>query len=93
MVVIGSNNNTFEGCIRMSEKEVTDKQIDDKLDELIKFDGDMVDLRKTVRFYAKIIYNLRFDLNELKLELLKVLKDECEEVNHKKEEEDGRFYS
>ena len=78
----------------MSEDEVSEKQIDDHLDELIKFDGDMVDLRATIRFYAKIIYNLRFDLNELKLELLKVLKeDEDCEINHKPEEEDGRFYS
>ena len=80
----------------MSDKEVSEKAISEHLEYLMeKFDGDLHDIRKTIRFFAKIIFNLRFDLDELKIELLKTLTGEdgeCE-VNHKLEEEDGRFYT
>ena len=73
----------------LSEKEVSEKQIQDKLNEIILQHED-----KTIRFLTKLIFNLRFDLEELKIELYKALTgDESEDVNHKKEEEDGRFYS
>ena len=73
----------------MSEKEVSEKQINDKLTEII-----LEEPNKTIRLLAKLIFNLRFDLDELKVELYKALTgDESEDVNHKKEEEDGRFYS
>ena len=72
----------------MSDKEVTEEAINDKLEEIMEKDTD-----RTIRLFAKLIFNLRFDLNDLKLELLKVLKDEGDcEVNHKEEEEDGKFY-
>ena len=73
----------------LSEKEVTEKQIQDKLNEII-----LGDPNKTIRLLAKLVFNLRFDLDELKIELYKALTGEdTGEVNHKKEEEDGRFYS
>ena len=74
----------------MSEKEVTEDAINKKLDEIMEQHED-----KTIRFLAKILFNCRFDLNELKLELIKCLGDIGIEVdvNHKPEEEDGRFYS
>ena len=55
----------------MSEKEATEKQITDKLNEIILSDKDGVH-----RLLAKLVFNLRFDLNELKLELIKTLKTE-----------------
>ena len=73
----------------MSDKEVTEEAINDKLNEIMEDDFQ----NKTIKLFAKLIFNLRFDLNEMKLELLKVFKDEWEEINHKKEEEDGRFYT
>ena len=73
----------------MSDKEVTEEAINDKLNEIMED----VAMTKVEKLFAKLIFNLRFDLNEMKLELLKVFKDECEEVNHKEEEEDGRFYT
>ena len=80
----------------MSEKEVTEKQIDQKLEEVMELIDEKIDedLPQIIRLLAKLVYNLRFDLNDLKVELLKVLKedDDCE-VNHKPEEEDGRFYT
>ena len=72
----------------MSDKEVTDKAIDDRLEIMMDESPN-----NEIRLLAKLIFNVRFDLNEMKLELLKVFKDECEEVKHKKEEEDGRFYT
>ena len=80
----------------MNDREVSNKEIDDKLTEIIEYIDEQIDehLPKIVRLLTKIIYNLRFDLNDLKLELLKVLKDEGDcEANHKPEEEDGRFYT
>ena len=80
----------------MNEKEVTEKQIQDKLEEIIQLVDEKVDetLPNIIRLFGKLIFNLRFDLDELKLELLKVLRDEDNgEVNHKPEEEDGRFYT
>ena len=73
----------------MNDKEVTEEAINDKLNEIMED----IAMTKIEQLFAKLIFNLRFDLNEMKLELLKVFKDECEEVNHKKEEEDGRFYT
>lgn len=97
---VDSSNATISKSLRDTnskppeEKEVSEKQIDDKLNEIMTFDGDFVDASHTIKFLAKILYNLRFDLNELKLNLIKALKedDDCE-LNHKEEEEDGRFYS
>ena len=80
----------------MSDREVSNKEIDDKLNEIIEYVDEQIDenLPKIIRLFAKLLYNSRFDLNELKLELLKVLKEDGDcEVNHKKEEEDGRFYT
>lgn len=78
----------------MSDKEVTEKQIDDTLQEILDESGVFDNPSHVIKLLAKLIFNLRFDLNELKLELINVLKedDDCE-VNHKVEEEDGRFYS
>ena len=73
----------------MSDKEVSEEVIQKKLEEMMED----VALTKTEQLFAKLLFNVRYDINELKIELLKVFKDECEEVNHKKEEEDGRFYT
>ena len=74
----------------LSEKEVTEKQIQDKLNEILTDEFQ----NKTIKLFAKLIFNLRFDLEELKIELYKALTGEdTGEVNHKKEEEDGRFYT
>ena len=75
--------------ITLSEKDVTEKEIDETLNKIMVSNPD-----HTIRFLARILFNLRFDLDDLKIELLKVLKDdEGEEINHKPEEEDGRFYT
>jgi len=74
----------------MSEKEASEKEIDKALEKIM----DNILAPQEVRLIAKLVFNLRFDLDELKIELLKVLRDEeCEDVNHKPEEEDGRFYT
>ena len=81
----------------MSEKEATDKQIIDALNKIMESVDEKIDetLPQAIRLFAKLIFNLRFDLNELKLELIKCLGDIGidAEINHKPEEEDGRFYS
>ena len=74
----------------MSEKNASEEQITEALNKIITGHED-----KAVSLIAKLVFNLRFDLDELKIELYKALTGEemeCE-VNHKKEEEDGRFYT
>lgn len=80
-----------------SEKEISeeDASLEQMLDYLeTVFEATKpLDIDHTIKTVAKILYQFIIDLDKLKIELLKVFKDECEEVNHKKEEEDGRFYT
>ena len=77
---------------KMSDKEATKEGIKSALNDIID-NAEKCDVPHTLALLAKLIFNLRFDLNELKLELLKFLKNEGDcEINHKKEEEDGKFY-
>ena len=74
----------------MSDREVSNKEIDDKLEEIMESNA----MTKTEQLFAKLLFNIRYDINELKLELLKVFKEDGDcEINHKEEEEDGRFYT
>ena len=54
----------------MSEKEATEEQINDTLTKIMTSDPN-----HSVKFLAKILFNVRFDLDELKLHLKKMLKD------------------
>ena len=77
----------------MSEKDATEEQMLDYLETVFESKKPL-DMDHTIKGVAKILYQYMMDLSDLKVELLKVLKDdECEEINHKPEEEDGRFYS
>ena len=53
----------------MSEKEATEEQITDTLNKIILNNPD-----NTLRFLAKIVFNLRFDLDEFKIHVLEILK-------------------
>ena len=73
----------------MSEKEATEEQIQEALNKLILSHKD-----RGVRLLAKLLFNLRFDLNELKLELIKVLKNDDEVTSiGEKGECPNEFYS
>ena len=59
----------------MSEKNATEEQITEALNKIINAHED-----KAIQLLAKLIFNLRFDLDELKIELLKMFKtDHIEE--------------
>ena len=75
----------------MSEKEATEQQIEDTLNKIMDTDGIFENPSHTIKFLTKIIFNLRYDLNEMKLELLKVFKPEGEEKTM--EEVNGSFYT
>ena len=62
----------------MSEEEVTNKQIDDKLEEVMEYNQEFghQDITQAIKLFAKLIFNIRYDINEMKLELLKVFKTE-----------------
>ena len=54
----------------MSEKEATEEQINDTLTKIMT----SIDSSHAVKFLAKILFNVRFDLDELKIEVLKAIK-------------------
>ena len=55
------------------EKELKEKDIDEALTKVIDTEGDFENPSHIIKFLTKIIFNLRYDLNELKQELIKVL--------------------
>lgn len=55
------------------EISVKENEIDDALTKLIEFEGEFEYPSHNIKFLCKIIFNLRYDLNELKLELIKAL--------------------
>jgi len=57
---------------KAEEREVSEKEINNKLEEIM----DNILAPKEVRLLAKLIFNLRFDLNELKQELIKTFSGE-----------------
>ena len=59
----------------MIDKEVSEKEIDDILKEIMDT-NEKFSIKITLRLLAKLIYNLRFDVQEFKTELLKVLKED-----------------
>ena len=74
----------------MSEREVSEKEIDKKLEEIM----DNILAPKEVRLLAKLIYNIRYDIRELKLELLKVFREDKEPISVEKGEDNtGELYS
>ena len=79
----------------MSEREVSEKEIDEKLNEISKIgDNEFLDYNKTLRFFAKLLFNIRYDIDELKAELLKVFKEDEEPKSVKEGEcNDGELYS
>ena len=51
------------------EKGVSEERINEKLNQIIDSESD----HPTIKLLAKLVFNLRFDLNELKQELIKAL--------------------
>ena len=78
----------------MSERELKEEEINRNLEKMMENTA----LTKTEQLFAKLIFNLRYDVNELKLELLKVFmpatETDQEEINRLDSLEDhGGFYS
>ena len=74
----------------MSEREVSEKEIEKKLEEIIE----NILAPKEVRLLAKLIFNIRYDIDELKAELLKVFKEDEEPESIKKGDDNtGELYS
>ena len=64
------------------EKEVSEERIDKKLEEIIETEGIFDNPSHIIKLLAKLIFNLRFDLNELKIELIKILKEDDEVTSY-----------
>ena len=58
------------------EREVSEKEINDALTKIMDSKGVFDNPSHTIKFLAKIVFNLRFDLNELKQELIKMFSGE-----------------
>jgi len=70
----------------MSERPVSEREIDERLNEIINDEEMSIRIKHTLRFLSILIYNLRFDLvlltnkvEELKRHLLNCLKEEEQE--------------
>jgi len=59
----------------MSEKEVSEEKIDKALESIMETPEEHLDALHIVKLLAKLIYNLRYDLNELKLKLVEAFKN------------------
>lgn len=74
----------------MSEREVSEEEINKKLEEIME----NILAPKEVRLLAKLIFNIRYDINELKAELLKVFREDKEPISVEKGEDNtGELYS
>ena len=58
----------------MSEKEATEEQINNTLNEIMESNPD-----HSIRFLAKILFNLRFDLDELKIKIFEAIEADNDE--------------
>ena len=60
----------------MSDIEASKKEIDETLDRIMESIDEQIDeyLPQTIRLFAKLIFNLRYDLDDLKIHLKKVFK-------------------
>lgn len=78
----------------MSEREVSEQEIDDELEHLMEYDGDFKNISHILRLFAKLIFNIRYDIEELKKELLKVFREDREPISVEKGEDNtGELYS
>jgi len=59
--------------------DLTEQEINEGLEKIIEGNTE-IDPTRTIRLLAKLIYNLRFDLIELKRELIKTLRSEPEDI-------------
>ena len=77
------------------EKDLSEKEIDNALEKIIHTPGIFENPSHMIKLLAKLVYNLRFDLNELKLELIKVLKEDDEVTSYGENGvcNDEEFYS
>ena len=57
----------------MSEKEATEKQITETLEKIMTTEGVLKNPTHTIKFLAKILFNLRFDLDAFKIEIFDFL--------------------
>jgi len=67
--------------------DATEEQIQAKLNDIMGLIDEKIDeeLPKIIRLFSKIIYNVRFDLDELKIKLYETLLGE-EDVDYTSEE-------
>jgi len=59
----------------MSEKEATEEEITEALNKIINCPGYFENPHDVLKMLAKLIWNLRFDLQELKTELINHFKN------------------
>jgi hypothetical protein len=87
------------GMENSSKRLPSEQEIDDKLSEIADFSGEYLEISRILRLYAKLIYNLRLEMSDLKskiLSFLKALQDEgIDTREHMKDLEPdvGGFYS
>ena len=78
----------------MSKEEVSEKLIDEALEAIMETPDKDINAQHLIKLLAKLIFNLRYDVNDLKLELLKVFREDKEPISVEKGEDNtGELYS
>lgn len=72
----------------MTERQISEEEIDKSLEGIMENHPD-----HTIKFLAKILFNCRYDINEMKLGLLKIFKPEAIEIEDEDRKDFGGFYS
>lgn len=80
--------------LKINENDISEEEIQEYLNTIIEcYDlTEQFDIGKVLKFFAKLLYNLRYDLADLKTQLIKYLKGE-EEPIPPLDEDHGGFYS
>jgi len=72
----------------LTEEEASEKEIDEGLKTIMEAPDNkkFENITSTIKFLTGIIFNLRYDLNELKLKLIEVYKGDEEPISVKEGE-------
>jgi len=66
-------------------RELSEIELQEYLTDVGNHKGDLLDIHKVVKIMAKLIFNLRYDLVELKIDLVRIVGNLKEEIDTLKE--------
>ncbi len=74
---------------KKENRNITEQEITDHLDEISEHDGIFENPSHIIKFLAKIVYNMRYDLMEIKKSVLEAIQEIMDEEQNKSEMKNG----